>query len=192
MKRKHRIFSAVIAIILAITMLGSIIVTIVTSLSADAVTEAEIEALKAAAEQLAEEKAAVGDALYTLRNEKEAIVERKVMLDENIALTIKEIENLDLQILLYEEEIAEKVSQYELAVSEEERQMELFRRRIRAMEEDGDISYLETIFEADSFADLLSVMDSVTDIMDYDEWVVEQLDSAQEATWGAKVELEAA
>ena len=111
MKRKHRIFSAVIAIILAITMLGSIIVTIVTSLSADAVTEAEIEALKAAAEQLAEEKAAVGDALYTLRNEKEAIVERKVMLDENIALTIKEIENLDLQILLYEEEIAEKVSQ---------------------------------------------------------------------------------
>ena len=70
--------------------------------------------------------------------------------------------------------------------------MELFRRRIRAMEEDGDISYLETIFEADSFADLLSVMDSVTDIMDYDEWVVEQLDSAQEATWGAKVELEAA
>ena len=47
MKRRHRIFSAVIAIILALTMLGSIIVTIVTSLSANAVTEAEIEALKA-------------------------------------------------------------------------------------------------------------------------------------------------
>ncbi|MBR6521785.1 MAG: peptidoglycan DD-metalloendopeptidase family protein [Oscillospiraceae bacterium] len=190
MKRRHRIFSAVIAIILALTMLGSIIVTIVTSLSANAVTEAEIEALKAAAEKLADEKAAVGKELYALREEKDAIIERKVKLDENIALTIKEIENLDLQIQVYEEEIEEKISQYELAVSEEERQVDLFRQRIRAMEEDGDISYMEIIFEADSFADLLSVMDSVTDIMDYDEWVVEQLDSAQEATWGAKVELE--
>jgi len=53
MKRKHRIFSAVIAIILAITMLGSIILTIVTSLSAGAVTEAEIvEAVKRGARTL--------------------------------------------------------------------------------------------------------------------------------------------
>ncbi len=190
MKRKHRIFSAIIAIILALTMLGSVVVTIVTSLNADAVTEAEIEALKAAADKLAEEKKAVGEQLYALKNEKEAVVQRKVKLDENIALTIQEIENLDLQIQLYEEEIEEKIEQYELAVSEEERQMELFRQRIRAMEEDGDISYLEILFEADSFADLLSVMDSVTDIMDYDEWVVEQLDAAQAVTWDAKVELE--
>jgi len=190
MKRKHRIFSAVIAIILAITMLGSIILTIVTSLSAGAVTEAEIEALKAAAEELAEQKKAIGAEIYELENQHEAVVERKVKLDENIALTIEEIENLELQIQLYEDEIEEKISYYDLAVAEEERQMGIFRQRVRAMEEDGDISYLEILFEADSFADLLSVMDSVTDIMDYDEWVVEQLDDAQAATWDAKVELE--
>ena len=190
MKRKHRIFSAVIAIILAITMLGSIILTIVTSLNAGAVTEAEIEALKAAAEELADKKYAVGNEIYELESQHEAIVQRKVKLDENIALTIQEIENLDLQIQLYEEEIEEKIGHYDLAVQEEERQMEIFRKRVRAMEEDGDISYLEILFEADSFADLLSAMDSVTDVMDYDEWVVEQLDKAQEATWDAKVELE--
>lgn len=190
MKRKHRIFSAVIAIILAITMLGSIILTIVTSLSAGAVTEAEIEALKAAAEELADQKAAIGSEIYELESQHEAVVQRKVKLDENIALTIQEIENLDLQIQLYEEEIEEKIGHYDLAVQEEERQMELFRRRVRAMEEDGDISYLEILFEADNFADLLSAMDSMTDIMDYDEWVVEQLDKAQEVTWDAKVELE--
>ncbi len=190
MKRKHRIFSAVIAIILAITMLGSIILTIVTSLSAGAVTEAEIEALKAAAEELADQKAAIGSEIYELESQHEAVVQRKVKLDENIALTIQEIENLDLQIQLYEEEIEEKIGHYDLAVQEEERQMELFRKRVRAMEEDGDISYLEILFEADSFADLLSAMDSVTDVMDYDEWVVEQLDKAQEVTWDAKVEME--
>jgi len=190
MKRKHRIFSAVIAIILAITMLGSIILTIVTSLNAGAVTEAEIEALKAAAEELADKKYAVGNEIYELESQHEAIVQRKVKLDENIALTIQEIENLDLQIQLYEEAIEEKIGHYDLAVQEEERQMEIFRKRVRAMEEDGDISYLEILFEADSFADLLSAMDSVTDVMDYDEWVVEQLDKAQEATWDAKVELE--
>ena len=108
MKRKHRIFSAVIAIILAITMLGSIILTIVTSLSAGAVTEAEIEALKAAAEELADQKAAIGSEIYELESQHEAVVQRKVKLDENIALTIQEIENLDLQIQLYEEEIEEK------------------------------------------------------------------------------------
>ena len=174
MKRKHRIFSAVIAIILAITMLGSIILTIVTSLKADAVTEAEIDALKAAAEELAEQKTAIGNEIYALESQHEEVVQRKVKLDENIALTIKEIENLDLQIRLYEEEIEEKFSQYCLAVEEEERQMDLFRRRVRTMEEDGEISYLEILFEADSFADLLSAMDSMTDIMDYDEWVVER------------------
>ena len=79
-----------------------------------------------------------------------------------------------------------------MAVKEEERQMELFRRRVRAMEEDGDISYLEILFEADNFADLLSAMDSMTDIMDYDEWVVEQLDAAQDATWEAREDLESA
>lgn len=192
MKRKHRIFSAVIAIILAITMLGSIILTIVTSLSADAVTEAEIEALKVTAEELANQKAAIGSEIYELENQHEAVVQRKVKLDENIALTIQEIENLNLQIQIYEEEIEEKFSQYTLAVKEEERQMELFRRRVRAMEEDGDISYLEILFEADNFADLLSAMDSMTDIMDYDEWVVEQLDAAQDATWEARENLESA
>lgn len=192
MKRKHRIFSAVIAIILAITMLGSIILTIVTSLSADAVTEAEIEALKVTAEELANQKAAIGSEIYELENQHEAVVQRKVKLDENIALTIQEIENLNLQIQIYEEEIEEKFSQYTLAVKEEERQMELFRRRVRAMEEDGDISYLEILFEADNFADLLSAMDSMTDIMDYDEWVVEQLDAAQDATWEAREDLESA
>lgn len=192
MKRKHRIFSAVIAIILAVTMLGSVIVTIVTSLSAGAVSQAEIDALKEQADALAEQKAAVGAEIAGLESERSAIVERKAKLDENIALTIQEIENLEAQIALYEEEIKEKNAQYELAVQEEERQMELFRQRVRAMEEDGNITYLEIIFEAESFGELLSAVDSMTDIMDYDEWVVEQLDTAQELSWDAKVELEGA
>lgn len=191
MKRKHRIFSAVIAIILAITMLGSVIVTIVTSLSAGAVSQAEIDALKAQAEELADKKASVGAEIAGLASEHSAIVARKEKLDENIAITIQEIENLESQIAYYEEEIEEKNAQYDLAVQEEERQMELFRQRVRAMEEDGDISYLEIIFEAESFGELLSAMDSITDVMDYDEWVVEQLDTAQDMSWSAKVELEA-
>lgn len=190
MKKKHRIFSAVIAVILALTMLGSIIVTIVTSLGAEAVSQAEIDYLKAAADKLAEEKKAIGAKIAELETQRDAIVERKVQLDANIAITIKEIDNLTAQIELYEEEIEEKNAQYDLAVKEEERQMELFRRRVREMEENGDISYLEIIFEADSFADLLSAVDFITDVMNYDEWVVEQLNSAQEATWNAKVELE--
>lgn len=192
MKRKHRILSAIIAIILALTMLGSAVVTIVTSLNAGAVSQAEIDALKAEADKLADEKASVGVKIAELETQREAIVERKVQLDANIALTMQEIENLTAQIELYEEEIEEKNDQYNLAVQEEERQMELFRRRIREMEENGDISYMEIIFEADSFGDLLSAMDSITDVMNYDEWVVAQLDAAQEATWSAKVELEGA
>ena len=191
MKRKHRILSAVIAIVLALTMLGSIIVTIVTSLTAGAVTQAEIDALKDKAAEISDKKDAVGAELAQLESQREAIVSLKVKLDENIALTRQEIDNLAAQIELYEEEIAEKNAQYELAVSEEERQIELFRRRVREMEENGDISYLEIFFEAESFSELLSAMDSITDVMNYDEWVVAQLDTAQEATWNAKLELEA-
>ncbi len=192
MRKKQRILSAIIAVILAVTMLGSIITLIFTSLSAKAVSEAEIEALRAKAAEIAAQKNAIGSVIDELETEHEAIVERKVKLDENIALTMEEIANLDAQILWYEEEIEERIFQYDLAVSEEDRQMELFRSRVREMEEKGNISYLEIIFEADSFADLLSAMSSITDVMNYDEWVVEQLDTAQAVTLEAKAELEEA
>lgn len=103
-----------------------------------------------------------------------------------------EIDNLSSQIAYYEEEIAEKNAHYDLAVQEEERQMELFRQRVREMEENGEISYIEIIFGAESFSELLSAVDSITDVMAYDEWVVQQLDNAQEATLAARQELEQA
>ena len=190
MNRRKRIFSAAMAIVLALTMLSSVIVVIVTSVKAQAVSQTELDALRAKAEELAEQKSEIGEKISELQSQRASIVERKNMLDANIELTRQEIENLTEQIALLEEDIAEKTRQYELAVSEEESQTELFRRRVREMEEDGEVSYVETIFQADSFSELLSIMDSITDIMNYDEWVVEQLHKAQELTLEAKGELE--
>ena len=41
-------------------------------------------------------------------------------------------------------------------MAEEERQLDIFKRRLRAMEENGTISYYEILFDAKSFSDFLS------------------------------------
>ena len=62
-----------------------------------------------------------------------------------------------------------------LAEAEEEAQYALFCRRVRAMEEQGTISYWSVLFKADSFTDLLSRMDFINEIMEADQRVIDDL-----------------
>lgn len=96
-----------------------------------------------------------------------------------------------MQIALLEDQIAEKEEEYRLAQEEEARQFELFKDRVRAMEENGTISYYSILFDARDFGDLLSRLDFISEIMEYDEVVISNLEEAQAATERTRLELEA-
>jgi murein DD-endopeptidase MepM/ murein hydrolase activator NlpD len=60
------------------------------------------------------------------------------------------------------------------------------------MEENGTISYFEIVFGATSFADLLSRIDFISEIMNYDEGVYDDYVAAKNETLAAKAALEEA
>lgn len=160
--------------------------------STGAVTQADIDALKNQASSLTGEKAELKSKLSSLQDSQDTIMEKKKLLDDQYALTQKEIDNVNAQIANYNNLITEKETKIAETQAKEEKQYELFCTRVRAMEENGTVSYWEVIFKATDFSDLLSRLDFITEIMEYDENLIQQLRDLRQQINEQKTELEGA
>ena len=93
-----------------------------------------------------------------------ALVAKKDAVDQEIALLHQQILNINEQLIIYGQLIAD--SQESLQASQDwltELNIQ-YKERIRAMEEQGEITYWQVIFEANSFMDMLDRMDMVDEI----------------------------
>ena len=147
-------------------------ITLLPPSSVEAVTISE---LKDQASSLATKKSEIKNKLAGLSEDKEQAMERKTTLDEQNAVIREEIEVVNQQIAYYDGLIAQTEQQIVETEAKEEAQYALFCERVRAMEENGTVSYWEIIFKATSFADLFSRIDFINEIMDYDKRVMEDL-----------------
>ncbi len=157
-----------------------------------AVTEEEIDALKAEREEIWEQEADVRNTIDSLEYKEFTITVKKEVLDEQMMLTQKEIDNTVEQIRVYDMLIVDKENEVSAAQAEEDRQWELCKTHLRAMEEHGTISYLAVIFDANSFVDLLGRLDMVSSAMARDRTMYNDLDAARLATIRAREDLEKA
>lgn len=105
----------------------------------------------------------------------QSIVEEKTAIDQEITLLSDKIAATNEQIAAYGQLIAD--AQEELDDAEEElRQLsEEHQLRIRAMEEEGTITYWQVIFAANSFTDLLDRINMVEEINASDRRRIEQM-----------------
>ena len=176
MKRSSRFFkafvSAALSVVLVLSALGPV--------EARAVTQAEIDALKAELAEIDKEISAQQDVINALTENKGRIVDRKLALDKKIDLTLRQIELINEQVELYNGIIAEKEEELAAALAVENAQSAQFRSRMRAMEENGSYSYISFLFQADSFSDLLGRMGDISDIMHYDQALEAQYMAARE------------
>ena len=169
----RRVAVAILAGGLALLMLLPML-TMILGGAAGAVTQAEIDALKA---QQAESR--------TRQQElKDQLAEIKSGLEE------AQLENINAQIAWYDAQIAQKEEERLAAVAREEEQYDLFCRRVRAMEEDGNVSYWSILFNAESFADMLDKLADVSDIMDYDQAIMDQLIATRQEIEQLKADME--
>ena len=143
------------------------------------VTQEDIDALKGDAADLKDQRRELEDQLKTLASDKSTAIQRKNLLDQQIANTSAQIANVEAQIAQYDQLIAQKEEELRQAEAEEAEQYDLFCRRVRAMEEQGTISYWSVLFKADSFTDLLSRMDFINEIMEADQRVIDDLRALQ-------------
>lgn len=98
----------------------------------------------------------------------EGAMEKKKLLDRRNSI-------LQEQINLVQEEVKVLTKQIEENEAEEARQYELFCKQVRQEEERGPVSYWSVIFKATGFADLLSRMDFINEIMEYEQGLINSL-----------------
>jgi chromosome segregation ATPase len=104
-----------------------------------------LNALEDQADDLAQKKQEIQAEINSLEYEQSSAMAKKEVLDEQIELTQEEIENTNEQITEYTQLIAEKEVEVTEAQIAEDEQFELYKTRMRAMEENGTISYIAVI-----------------------------------------------
>lgn len=136
--------------------------------------------------QLKKEKDEIADKIQEVQAQREEtqdeiadIVNRKNIIDQELQLLAEQISNIQQQIQAYNTLIADTQEELDELENEHAELQEKSRLRIRAMEENGEISYWQVLFKAESFADLLDQINMVEEIMTADKRMLKQLsDSA--------------
>ena len=186
--RKRKIRNA-LALCLSLVMVGTA-VTQALPLQAEAVTQSQIDELKAQRNVIRaqrQEKQAIVEALEA---EKADVVAQKQAMDERNMYTLQQIQLNNQEIELYDEMIAEKAAELEEAQRLENEQLERYRTRVRAMEENGGYNILAIISKSGSFSDMLTAMDDVGEIMESDRQLEEAYIAARENTESVKADYE--
>ena len=127
--------------------------------------------------------------LQETENEMARLVAQKDLVDREIVLLTQQAENLNTQISTYALLIADKQDELDRAESRLAEMQERSKLRIRAMEENGKLSYWAVLFNANSFADMLDRMEMVREIAAADEKCLEDLQKAAKEVAAAKEEM---
>ena len=173
MKNRKRVLSLLLSLLLVFALApegGGPLVPV-----AKAVTQAEIDSLKGDSKELANQSADLKSQLADLASQRNSALDRKLLLDQQISLTVQKISNTEKQISGYETLLVQTEYELEENRKQEEEQYALFCKRARAMEEAGTTSYWAVLFKADSFSDLLSRLSDVQEVMNYDQSILDSL-----------------
>ena len=183
-RNPKKICIAVISLMLCVLMVGGLLTSALMTM-ASAASSSEIQKtlndLKNQAQEIADQGAALQQEIDANQSDTQTTIEKKSDIDKQITITEAEIQNTNAQIQQYSLLIAEKQSELEDALARQAEMNETYKARIRAMEENGTISYWSVLFKATSFSDLLSRIDSIHEVAEADQRMLDELDAiAQE------------
>ena len=160
-------------------------------LPAFAVSQSQIDALEAQRDDLKAEREEMQAGIDQLESEQADVMAKKTALDERNEVYRQEIELIEEQVELYATLVDQKAAEVEDAIAAENEQLAVYRRHVRAMEENGSFTYLAILFGSRSLGELLSNLDMIGEIMEADKRIYEQYGAAREETQAAQAEYEA-
>ena len=158
--------------------------------TAFAASKDKLNDLKSQASQLDDQSASLKKQLSGLQSQVNDKLEEKAVLEQQISVLSAQILNTQSLIEEYDIQIADKQVELEDAQQKADEYYQLFLARFRDLEEQGSVSYWSILFDAASFSDLLDRISFVTDVVRYDNQIVDQLQAARQAVADAKAELE--
>lgn len=191
MKNRKRMVAILAGIMAAVMVLSLILSLLPTPASASTSSEirSQINALKQQQGEIKEQITEIKSQYEENENEIADIIARKNIIDQEIGLLHTQIININEQISAFNVLIADKQDELDNAEERYETLNLENKDRIRAMEEDGSISYWEVLFKASSFSDLLDRLNMVEEIAASDQRRLKELSEAAEDVAAAQEEL---
>ena len=184
--RQKKILAAALAVLMSLSLVFGVLPA-----TAYAVTQAEIDELerkKEALEKQVEEKQALVD---ELEEQQASVLEQKAALDERNDFLYEQLSLNAQQIALYDQLIAQKALEVDEAKAKELEQLERYRKRVRAMEENGNADFLAMLLNANSLGEFLTAIDDIGEIMESDKLLEDAYIAARENTERVKADYEA-
>lgn len=163
MKNSHRLRSAAAAFLAAITVFTSLPHGAQAATSTSQIKD-EITDLKVENAQIQAQIESVRTQYNANASEIQALVDKKNAVDQEISLLHSQIININEQLRVYGQMIADAQERLEDSNQRLKELNQQYKERIRAMEEEGEITYWQVIFESSSFTDFLDRMNIVDEI----------------------------
>ena len=187
-KRMVSIMAGVMAFIMLLTLILGLLPTRASAASSSEIRK-QINQLKKEKEEIKDKIAEVQEQYEENENEIADIISRKNVIDQEIQLLYTQIDNMNEQISAYNILIADKQDELDVAEDRYAALSEENKIRIRTMEEEGELSYWEVLFKANSFSDLLDRLNIVEEIAASDNRRLKELSEAADVVEVAQSEL---
>ncbi len=196
MKNRNQ-FKSLFALFLAAVMVFLMVPTSAQAASSKQLQE-ELKALKDQNSKIQDEINAVKKDYNANASEIQDLVDNKNAIDQEIALLHSQTININEQISTYSQLIADTQEELDAAELILSGLNEKHKLRIRAMEEEGTVSYWQVIFQANSFTDMLDRINMMEEIAASDQKrlnemrrVAQGIHTSQEELAASRTELEA-
>ena len=187
-KRMVSILAGIMAFVMLLTLILGLLPTPAHAASSSEIRK-QINQLKKEKEEIKDKIAEVQDQYEENEDEIADIISRKNVIDQEIQLLYTQITNMNDQLAAYNILIADKQDELDVAEDRYSVLSEENKIRIRTMEEEGELSYWEVLFKANSFSDLLDRLNIVEEIAASDNRRLKELSEAADQVEVAQGEL---
>ena len=187
-KRMVQILAGIMAAVMLLSLILSLIPTKVSALSSSEIRK-QLNALKDEKKEIAAQIKEVQGQYDANADEIDALVDRKDNIDLEITLLHQQVDNINQQISAYALLIADRQDELDNAQERLDYLNEKSKERIRAMEEEGKLSYWSIIFKANDFSDLLDRLDMIQEINAADQRRLAEIAEAKQYVESAQMEL---
>lgn len=189
-KRKHII--SVLAVFLSLmvffNLMGGVRPVPVSAASSSQIKE-ELDELESRNDEIEAELDALRQQLSDNLEELSALVAQKDLVDQEIVLLYEQMDIINAQIAACAQLIADKQEELDQAQARLQQLQQENLERIRAMEENGELSYWSVLSGANSFMEMLDRWEMVQEIAEADKKCLEELNAAAVQVAEAKDQL---
>lgn len=189
---KHRkIIISCIAALLALSLVLGFVSMIASATGSSSEIREEIGDLEDQAAELAAQREALEAEIEANKDKTLTIVEQKSQVDREIEITRQEVEVVNEQIRQYNLLIAERQEELLAVEADQDALFERYQQRMRAIQEQGEVSPWSVVFQSKSFVDMLNRNAMVAEIAKADQRMMAELRASAAVVVAAKEALAA-